>query len=135
MLLEAEGMGVRSTACEGGSRARAIAIWQASCELEIVPSLHSNLGGVASATGAEMDDDATAGCGAGACATDFSKAAQPAHENNINNATAERICVPPRYLPRPMGLADLSHSSGCRRNSIQWPGMIRTHAGRGDSVH
>jgi hypothetical protein len=37
-------------ACDGGSRALAMATRQASCELETVPSLHSNLGGAASAT-------------------------------------------------------------------------------------
>jgi hypothetical protein len=37
--------------CDGGSRALAMATRQASCELETVPSLHSNLAGAASATG------------------------------------------------------------------------------------
>jgi hypothetical protein len=47
-----------------------MAIRQASCELEIVPSLHSNLAGAASATGGGVAG-AAAGCGAGACAIDF----------------------------------------------------------------
>jgi hypothetical protein len=61
---------VRSTLWEGGSRALAIAIRQASCELEMVPSLHSNLAGAASATGGGLAG-AAAGWGAGACAIDF----------------------------------------------------------------
>jgi hypothetical protein len=65
---------------------------QASCELEIVPSLHSNLAGAASATGGGVAG--TAACwGAGACATDFWKSVQPAHENEINRARAARTCV------------------------------------------
>lgn len=62
---------VRSTLWEGGSRALAMAIRQASCELEIVPSLHSNLeGAAASATGGGLAG-AASGWGAGACAIDF----------------------------------------------------------------
>ena len=82
---------------DGGSRARAMAIRQASCELEIVPSLHSNLAGATSATGAGLAGGglagATAGCGAGPCATNFWKSAQPAHEIRINRARAERTCI------------------------------------------
>jgi hypothetical protein len=37
-----------------------MAIWQASCELEIVPSLHSNLGGAASASGGGLAGGAVA---------------------------------------------------------------------------
>ncbi len=63
---------VRSALWEGGSRALAMAIRQASCELEIVPSLHSNLGGAASATGGGLAGAAAGwGWGAGACAIDF----------------------------------------------------------------
>jgi hypothetical protein len=89
-----------------GRRARAIAIWQASCELEIVPSLHSNRGaGTVSATGSGLagageavGDEAVAdeavgeAAGGGACATSFWKSAHPAHDNVINRARAERTC-------------------------------------------
>ena len=74
---------------DAGRRARAMAIWQASCELEIVPSLHSNRGaGTVSATGSGLagTDAVVAGeaageeavvvdagtvAGGGACATSF----------------------------------------------------------------
>ena len=45
-----EGVGLAGV-CDRGSRARAMATRQASCELETVPSLHSNLGDAASTTG------------------------------------------------------------------------------------
>jgi hypothetical protein len=52
-----------------------MAIRQASCELETVPSLHSNLAGAASATGGGLAGEGLAGTaagwGAGACATNF----------------------------------------------------------------
>jgi hypothetical protein len=47
-----------------------MAIRQASCELEIVPSLHSNLAGAASAVAGGFAG-AAAGWGAGACTIDF----------------------------------------------------------------
>jgi hypothetical protein len=63
---------VLSALWEGGSRALAMAIRQASCELEMVPSLHSNLAGAASATGGGLAGAAAGwGGGAGACAIDF----------------------------------------------------------------
>ena len=84
---------------DAGRRARAIAIWQASCELEIVPSLHSNRGGTASATGGGLAgggvvcvDEVCTAAGGGFCATSFWKSAQPAHDNVINRARAERTC-------------------------------------------
>ena len=75
--------------CDGGSRARAMATRQASCELETVPSLHSNLGGAASATGGGFAV-AAAGRGAGACAAGFWKSAQPVHETAIDRARTNR---------------------------------------------
>jgi hypothetical protein len=98
---------------DGGKRARAIAIWQASCELEIVPSLHSNLGvGATSATGgglagaeeAGVDEVGTA-AGEGACATSFWKSAHPAHDNMIDKARAERTCGASGEIPRLINLA------------------------------
>jgi hypothetical protein len=75
-----------------------MAIRQASCEVEMVPSLHSNLAGAASATGAGLAGGVAgtwAGwdAGAGACATNFWKSAQPAHQTSINRARADRTCV------------------------------------------
>jgi hypothetical protein len=74
-----------------------MAIWQAYCELEIVPSLHSNLAGATSATGAGLAGGglvgATAGWGVGPCATNFWKSAQPAHEIIMSKARAERTRV------------------------------------------
>jgi hypothetical protein len=108
---------------DGGSRARAMAIWQASCELEIVPSLHSNLGaGAASATGSGLagtdevvadeavgeeavGDDAGTAAGGGVCATSFWKSAHPAHDNVINKARAERTCGASGEIPRLTNLA------------------------------
>jgi hypothetical protein len=46
-----------------------MAIRQASCEVEMVPSLHSNLAGAASAAGGGGLAGTAAGWGA--CATDF----------------------------------------------------------------
>jgi hypothetical protein len=73
--------GARSAACPGGSRARAMLTRQPDCEVEIVPSLHSNLAGAVPATGAVFSS-AAACWGAGACAAGFSDAnqAQPAHK-------------------------------------------------------
>jgi hypothetical protein len=76
--------------CDGGSRARAMAIWQASCEVEIVPSLHSNLAGAVSATGAGRSG-AAGGCGADACATGFWKPVQPAQQRQISMTRPNRI--------------------------------------------
>jgi hypothetical protein len=132
---------------DAGRRARAMAIWQASCELEIVPSLHSNRGaGTVSATGSGLAgtdavvageaveeavvEDAVAeeGCtaaGGGACATSFWKSAHPAHDNVINRARAERTCSASGKSPR------RTNPSACGGHSIQRRGVIRTHAGRG----
>jgi hypothetical protein len=108
---------------DAGRRARAMAIWQASCELEIVPSLHSNRGaGTVSATGSGLAgtvevvageaageetvvDEAGTAAGGGACATTFWNSAQPAHDNVINKARAERTCSASREIPRPIDLA------------------------------
>jgi hypothetical protein len=82
--------GVRSADCPGGSRACAMLTRQPCCEVEIVPSLHSNLAGAASATGAVFSS--TAACwGAGASAAGFSDRAQPAHQKQINTAMPIRI--------------------------------------------
>jgi hypothetical protein len=65
---------------------------QPSCEIETVPSLHSNLGDAASATGGGFAG--TAACwGAGACAAGFWKKAQPVHENAIDRARTNRTCA------------------------------------------
>jgi len=64
---------------------------QPVCENEIVPSLHSNLGGVSAAGGGVAA--AAVCCGAGACATGFGDKAQPAHESRINKAKPIRIRV------------------------------------------
>jgi len=104
---------------DAGRRARAMAIWQASCELEIVPSLHSNRGaGTVSATGSGLagtdevvageaagEEDAGTAAGGGACATSFWKSAHPAHDNVINRARAERTCGASGEIPRPTNLA------------------------------
>jgi hypothetical protein len=95
---------------DGGRRARAIAIWQASCELEIVPSLHSNRGvGAVSATGDGLagggeacEDVPDAAAGGGVCATSFWKSAHPAHDSMINRARAERTCGASGEIPRLM---------------------------------
>jgi hypothetical protein len=103
---------------DAGRRARAMAIWQASCELEIVPSLHSNRGaGTVSATGSGLagtdeavEDEAvgeatgTAADG-GACATSFWRSAHPAHDNVINRARAGRTCGASGKIPRLINLA------------------------------
>jgi hypothetical protein len=107
---------------DAGRRARAMAIWQASCELEIVPSLHSNRGaGMVSATGSglagtepvvageavaeEAEDETGTAAGGGACATSFWKSAHPAHDNVINRARAERTCGASGEMPRRTDLA------------------------------
>jgi hypothetical protein len=108
---------------DAGRRARAMAIWQASCELEIVPSLHSNRGaGTVSATGSGLastdpvvvgeaageeavGEDAGTAAGGGACATSFWKSAHPAHDNVINRARAERTCGASGERPRLTNLA------------------------------
>jgi hypothetical protein len=88
----AELIGAGSVCCDGGSRARAMLTWQPVCEIEIVPSLHSNLAGAASATGAGFSA-AAACCGAGACATGFWNEAQPAHQTEINKTRSIRMCA------------------------------------------
>jgi hypothetical protein len=103
---------------DGGKRARAIAIWQASCELEIVPSLHSNLGvGAASATGGGLagGDEAGTAAGGGVCATSFWKSAHPAHDNMINRARAERTCGASGEIPRLINLACFCQPDSVRR--------------------
>jgi hypothetical protein len=77
-----------------------MAIRQASCDVEIVPSLHSNLAGAASATGGGLAGGFAgawavwgAAAGAGACVTNFWKSAQPAHQTSISRARADRTCV------------------------------------------
>ena len=128
---------------DAGRRARAMAIWQASCELEIVPSLHSNRGaGTVSATGSGLAgtdpvivgeavgeefvvEDAGTAAGGGVCATSFWKSAQPAHDNVINRARAGRTCSASGESPR------RTNPSACGGHSIQRRGVIRTHAGRG----
>jgi hypothetical protein len=83
--------------CAGGSRARAMAIWQASCEVEIVPSLHSNLAGKASATGAGLSTAACAGAGASAagCRTPV----QAAQQKQINKTATDRIRIASGHTP------------------------------------
>jgi hypothetical protein len=97
--------GARSAGCPGGSRARAILTRQPYCEVEIVPSLHSNLAGAASATGAVFSGAAACCWGAGASAADFSDKAQPAHQREINTATPIRIWVASRPLRGPLRMA------------------------------
>jgi hypothetical protein len=80
-----------SIVCDGGSRARAMATRQASCEVEMVPSLHSNLAGPVSATGGGLSGAAACG-GAGAWAAGFDSA-QAAHDRAISKTTPNRICV------------------------------------------
>ena len=101
----AEFEGTRSACCPGGSRARAMLMRQPDCEVEIVPSLHSNLGGVASATGAGFSS-AAACCGA--TAAGFPDKAQPAHQREINTATPIRIRVASRALQRPVRIISTS---------------------------
>jgi hypothetical protein len=74
---------------------------QPCCEVDIVPSLHSNLAGAASATGAVLSG-AAACSGAGASAAGFSDRAQPAHQRQINTAMPIRIWVTSGPLQRPM---------------------------------
>ncbi len=129
---------------DAGRRARAMAIWQASWELEIVPSLHSNRGaGTVSATGsglagtdevvegdAVVEDTGTA-AGGGVCATSFWKSAHPAHDNVINSARAARTCGASGEIPRLTNLALSTNLTACGAYSIQRRGVIRTQAGRG----
>jgi hypothetical protein len=92
---------VRSAGCPGGSRACAMLTRQPNCEVEIVPSLHSNLAGAGSATGAVFSS--TAVCwGAGASVADFSDKAQPAHQREIKTAMPIRIWGAFGPLQRPM---------------------------------
>ena len=93
--------GARSVDCPGGSRACAMLTRQPCCEVEIVPSLHSNLAGAVSATGAVFS--CAAACwGAGANAAGFSDRAQPAQQSEINTAMPIRIWVASGPLQRPM---------------------------------
>ena len=118
---------------DAGRRARAMAIWQASCELEIVPSLHSNRGaGTVSAIGSGLAgtdevvageaageeavaEDAGTAAGGGACATSFWKSAHPAHDNVINRARAERTCGASGEMPR---LTNLALSRPTRQRAV-----------------
>lgn len=122
---------------DGGSRARAMAIRQASCELEIVPSLHSNLAGATSATGAGLAGGelagATVGWGAGPCATNFWKSAQPAHEIRMSRARAERTCVASGDIScRRQDWFRLSQSAALRSLQHITAARDSTHAGRCD---
>ena len=72
---------------------------QPDCEVEIVPSLHSNRGGAASATGAGFSS--AADCW-GATAAGFSDKAQPAHQRDIHTTMPIRIWVASRALQRPV---------------------------------
>jgi hypothetical protein len=92
---------VRSVCCPGGSRACAMLTRQPCCDVEIVPSLHSNLAGAASAAGAGFSS-AAACWGAGASAAGFSDKAQPAHQGKISTAMPIRIRVASGSLQRPM---------------------------------
>jgi hypothetical protein len=90
-LVECAGlMGARSMVVEG-SRARAMSMRQASCELEIVPSLQVKPAGAASATGAGFSG--VAACwGAAGSAAGFWKRAQSAQQSEINRTiTPNRI--------------------------------------------
>jgi hypothetical protein len=75
-------------------------IRQPVCETEIVPSLHSNRGGEASATGAGVGTGAAACGGAAFCAAGFCDQAQPAHDSKINRAGPIRIAALPKSRPR-----------------------------------
>ena len=102
---------------------------QPVCENEIVPSLHSNLGDAASATGAGLAATAAC-CGAGACATGFSnEEAQPAHQTESNKTRSIRICISVRKAT-PAGPTRLARSAANDQPvsclSIQRTGMIRT---------
>ena len=59
--------GLPSACCDGGSRARAMLIRQASRDTAVVPSLHSTLAGVASETSAGAGVAGGGGAGAAAC--------------------------------------------------------------------
>jgi hypothetical protein len=75
---------------------------QPYCEVEIVPSLHSNRAGAASATGATGAVLSSAAACWGASAAGFSDKAQPVHQREINTATPIRIWVASGPLQRPM---------------------------------
>jgi hypothetical protein len=70
---------------------------QASCELEIDPSLQVKPAGAASTTGAGFSE-ATACWGVATCAAGFWKRAQPVHERQINKTRPNRIFVASRQL-------------------------------------
>jgi hypothetical protein len=76
----------------GGSRTRAMSIRQASCDLEIDPSLQVKPAGTASATGAGFSG-AAACCGVAACAAGLLKRAQPVHASKINQTRPNRILM------------------------------------------
>ncbi len=123
----AELIGAGSVCCDGGSRARAMLTWQPVCETEIVPSLHSNLAGAASATGAGFSA-AAACCGAGTCASGFWNEAQPAHQTEINKTRSIRMfAASGSYSSGPCGWPGwLPTHPPVSRLSIQRPAMIRT---------
>jgi len=91
---------------------------QASCEVETVPSLHSNLAGASATLGGFA---ATAACwGAGACAAGFSRSAQPVHENAIKRARANRTRAASGNTPAAdqVGLVLKTNPPACDRRSI-----------------
>jgi hypothetical protein len=126
--------GGRSAGCPGGSRARAMLTRQPYCDVEIVPSLHSNLAGAASATGGTgaIFSGAAACWGAGASAAGFSNQAQPPHQRAIDTAMPIRIWLASRTLRRRCGwfraMTNLAAPTlqPMSSRSIQRPRMIRT---------
>jgi hypothetical protein len=90
---------------------------QPCCEVEIVPSLHSNLAGAASATGAVFSS--TAVCwGAGASVADFSDKAQPAHQREIKTAMPIRIWVASGPFQRPIRMVSCDDQP-CRATELR----------------
>jgi hypothetical protein len=87
---------------------------QPDCEVEIVPSLHSNRGGAASATGGAGFSSAAA-CW-GTAAAGFSDKAQPALQSEISTAMPIRIWSLPKRLQRPMWMGGVATSlTACER--------------------
>jgi hypothetical protein len=119
---------VYSLGCPGGSRARAMLTRQPYCETEMVPSLHSNFAGAASASDAGFRG--VAACwGTGASATGFTGAAQPAHEREINKTAPVRIRVAsgkPRSWPKNCWLGPVPTDHAASFPIIQQHGLIRT---------
>jgi hypothetical protein len=134
LAVGAELAGVRSAGCPGGSRARAMLTRQPYCDVEIVPSLHSNLAGAASATGGTgaVFSSAAACWGAGASAAGFSSQAQPPHQRETNTAMPIRIWVASRTFRRRCGwflaMTNLAVPilQPMSSRSIHRPRMIRT---------